>query len=47
MNVPGVVVVCKQSGIRMSFQCKHVRIRILQTEIDESENTHPKKSPLV
>ena len=28
-NVTGVVVVCKRSGIRISFQCKRLRIRIL------------------
>ena len=27
--VPGVVVVCKRSGIRISFQCKRLQIRIL------------------
>jgi len=30
MNVPGVIVVCKRLGIRISFQCKPLLIRILQ-----------------
>jgi len=29
MNVPGVIVVCKRLGIRISFQCKLLLIQIL------------------
>ena len=29
VNVPGVIVVCKRLGIRISFQCKLLLIRIL------------------
>ena len=29
VDVPGVVIVCKRSGIRISFQCKCLQIQIL------------------
>ena len=39
MNVPGVVVLCEQSEIRISFQCKRLRIRTIKKN-NESGNIY-------
>ena len=41
MNVPGVVVVCKRSGIRIFVRCKHVNAYDSEySKIDESGNIY-------
>ena len=39
VNVPGVAVLCEQSEIRISFQCKRLRIRTIK-KVNESGNIY-------